>query len=64
MRSHSIRRVIDGLLDGRLDELIAQRRTEGISFNDIAAEIEEKTGHRVTAESVRQWHATDHQAAS
>lgn len=51
--------VLDAHLRGRgeagLIEVVSRLRDEGLSWREVAARIEQQTGHEVSHESLRQW---------
>ena len=51
------RQLVDLALDGQLDAIVAERRTAGSSWQSISDDIHNKTGVRITGESLRQWFA-------
>lgn len=43
------------LADGKLPELLAQLRAEGLSWDDIGRKLHGELGIEVTAETLRKW---------
>lgn len=52
----STREALDRILAGNLDKWIAERRTAGDSYNEIAFALRTEHGVSVTGEAVRVWH--------
>lgn len=55
MAKQAIRPLVDRLMQGNLYPWLLARRAEGLSYNDIAADLEAEIGHRVTGETIRTW---------
>lgn len=51
--------LVEHLYDGDLPAEVARLIADGKSWRDIAAEVSEKTGQRVSHESLRQWYGAD-----
>ena len=49
------RRLLDVLLNGGLEELVRERRGQGVPWRLIAREIHERTGEDVLGETLRLW---------
>lgn len=52
-------RLIEERLDGTLADFVRRRRPRQLSWRELAAEIEETTGIKVSNESLRTWFADD-----
>lgn len=57
-----LQRLVDTLLDGKLDTFIGERRAAGRAWRLISRDIYELTGQDVTYETLRRWYPE--QAAS
>lgn len=57
-------RLIDHILEGRLEEFVTTRRDAGRSWRLIARDVREATGVDVTFETVRGWFITENGAAA
>ena len=55
MTKQSIRSLLDRMMNGALNQRLADWRGAGLSFNDMAAELERAVGVRVTGQTVRNW---------
>lgn len=53
----ALRDLIDHLVDGHLDTIVATRRADGVAWRDIAAELTTKSGRPVSHTSLRDWYA-------
>lgn len=47
--------LIDRLLDGRLAEVLAGWKAEGVSFDEQARRMEDDHGIAITRETLRRW---------
>ncbi len=56
-QANALQRLLDDRLDGRLDEMVAQRRQAGASWREIAAEVSEAAAWTVSWETLRTWYA-------
>ena len=53
------RRLLDLLLDGKLDDFVHERRAEGQPWRIIARDVHAQTGVDITPEALRSWYAQD-----
>lgn len=64
MARRPIKPLIDKALGGRLDELLADLRSQGLSYETIAARLYSEHGIEVSGETVRVWDAERAEAAT
>ena len=57
------RRLLDILLDGKLDSFVLDRRAHGQSWRIIARDIHAKTEVDITPEALRSWYVQDKPAS-
>lgn len=55
--------LVDRILDGQLDEYLAQKRAEGMSFRAISLDLRDRYGVNVSDETVRCWVGSGGEAA-
>ena len=52
-------RLLDLLLDGKLDSFVLDRRAQGEPWRIIARDVHAETGVDITPEALRSWYAQD-----
>lgn len=57
-------RLADHLLKGKLEEYVAERRSQGYSWRRISLELRDDIGIDVTHETLRLWYGQPTEAAS